>query len=449
MSLSRAFFRRVIAPLWAVKERSPYIRIAARLERDARIDPELRRERQLARLRAMVDYAGRQSPFYARRFREAGFQPGDLRGWDDLARLPVLTKAEVRAHADALRARSFRGAVHPKKTSGSTGVSLHFQVDDGSVQWKRGVMLWRDEWTGWRLGEPSAMIWGNPVLPRTARERFRNRFLERLFYLDTLAMDGETMEAFADEVVRRRPTLLFGHAHSLYLFARHWSARPRPPVSLKAALSTAMVLRPHERKGVEEAFGIPVFDRYGCEEVSLIASECEAHRGLHVNGDTLVVEVDEDRPGSGEGRVLVTDLTNRAMPFIRYEVGDRAVPAAGPCPCGRTYPRLETVAGRIADYLRTLDGRLVSGISLTENFATLIPGVEQVQIIQDRRDHLRLRLVLAPDFGGAGRARIASLVRERFGEGMAYDIEPVDRIAPEASGKYRFAVNAIEAPGRP
>jgi phenylacetate-CoA ligase len=164
--------------------------------------------------------------------------------------------------------------------------------------------------------------------------------------------------------------------------------------------------------------------------------------------DGVYVELVPDRPGLPP-RVVVTDLLNRGMPLIRYDVGDRALPASGPCPCGRSYDRLASVTGRVADYLVTARGEWVSGISLTENFATLIPGVEQVQVVQERPDHLHLNLVPAPGFGEESRRRIAELIAERFGAGTTFVMELHERIEPEPSGKFRFAICRIPAGASP
>ena len=436
--------RTFVVPPWALHERSPYLRVAARLEKERALPLEARRERQWRELQAVVAHAWRESPFYRQRFETIGFEPGDLRSWDDWRRVPVLTKDDVRNHAEALVARSYVGtALGRKRTSGSTGVSLHVQVDERCSEWRRGVTLFRDRWTGWDLGEYRAAIWGNPPPARRWRQRWRNALLERTFYLDTLRMDEAMMERFAAAIVDRRATLLWGHAHSLYLFARFWEARGFGPHRFKGILSTAMVLHAHERAALERIFSSPVFDRYGCEEVSLIASECEAHQGLHVNTDALVVEIDRRAAGEEAGHVVVTDLRNYGMPFLRYDVGDRAVEGKSPCACGRSYPLLERITGRVADYLVTPRGEFVSGISLTENFATLIPGVRQVQIIQERLTHLLIRVVPDVGFDDGSRAAIARLVVERFGTEMGYDIDPVTHIPQEASGKYRFTICKI------
>ena len=437
------FLRTWVVPAWAMWERSPYLGIANRLRREESMSRDERLARAFGRLQDIVRYSGLHVPFYRDRFRAADFTAEDLKSPGDLMKLPVLTKQEIRDFGPRMKSERYSQVdLVAKRTSGSTGVSLLVLTDPECMQIRRGITLYRDRWTGWDFGEPRAMVWGNPP-PRTGvRGHLRRSLLEREFYLDTLRMNEETLAAFAGEVLRRRPTLLFGHAHSLFLLAKFWRRNSLPSHRPRGALSTAMVLHPHERREIETVFQCPVFDRYGCEEVSLIASECEAHQGLHLNTDAVWVEVVEDHPGL-PGKLIVTDLLNRGMPLLRYEVGDRARLSTDACPCGRSYPLLREVSGRVADYLLTPDGDYVSGISLTENFATLIPGVEQVQVIQDRRNHIIVRLVPDPGFGEESRARISALIAERFGPGMSYDVTLEDRIPPEASGKYRFSINQL------
>ena len=437
--------RATVIPAWARHERSPYLDVARRLRRDESLSLAAREEQAFLRLRSMVAYAAERVPFYRDRFREIGFAPEHLRSPGDVSRLPILTKQDIREQGSRLQSEDFSDAqLVTKRTSGSTGVSLYVKADANCMDIRRGITLYRDRWTGWDMGEPRAMVWGNPPARPGLRGRLRRSLLEREFYLDTLRMNEEAMDAFAREVVRRRPTLFYGHAHSLYLFARFWRGRGLPAPAPRGIISTAMVLHAHERQAIEAVFQSRVFDRYGCEEVSLIASECESHEGLHLNSDGVWVEIEND-PGHPAlpGRLIVTDLLNRGMPLLRYEVGDRAELRDTPCGCGRPYPMLRHVSGRIADYLITPNGDYVSGISLTENFATLIPGVKQVQVVQDRRDHILVRLVPDPRFGDDSRDRIAALVRERFGAAMTYEVVLVDQIAPGPSGKYRFSICQI------
>src|SRR5260370_42214848 len=176
---------------------------------------------------------------------------------------------------------------------------------------------------------------------------------------------------------------------------------------------------------------------------------------MHVNADSVYVEImcaDEPgaltRPGRpGEsGSVIVTDLTNRAMPIIRYQVGDVAAMTDRACSCGRGLPLLERLEGREADYVVTQAGELISGISLTENFALHVPGLAQLQIVQETVQRFVFRIVRGPEFGPDSLRRIGELVAERFGPDVAFECEYVDAIPQEASGKYRFCISRVENP---
>ncbi|WP_165229486.1 phenylacetate--CoA ligase family protein [Aquisphaera insulae] len=442
--VARAF----IGPLWAAWERSPYLRHFRELkDREYEAAP-VAQKKQWDVLRGMIRHAFDEVPYYQSVWTGAGIDPERIQDWNDFESIPVLTKADIRAHGPELIARGYdRRDLRRKATSGSTGVSLEVWVDEPSMQFKRACTLLADERSGWRFGEPVAMIWGNPeYLKRGWRGRLRNTLLERARYLDTLKMDEETMARFAAELTRRPPSLIFGHAHSVYLFAEFVHSRGLGPIRPRGVITSAMILHDWQRQAIEGTFACKVTNRYGCEEVSLIASECERHEGLHVNGDGVYVELIRDgRPvGPGEpGSVVVTDLTNRAMPIIRYQVGDVASWADHPCSCGRGMPLLERVEGREADFVSTIHGELISGISLTENFAMLVPGIAQLQIIQEEFDRFTFRIVKGDDFGPESLSRIAELVAQRFGQESKFDCEFVGMIPQEPSGKYRFCISKL------
>ncbi|MBZ0156697.1 MAG: phenylacetate--CoA ligase family protein [Alphaproteobacteria bacterium] len=440
--------RHVVAPLWAMKERSPYLKHLRYLETSQYRPLEEVRRDQWRRLRRLLHHAGKHTEFYAARMRERGIQPGDIVSWEDFTRLPLLTKDDIRANRDGMVARTVPPErLRAKKTSGSTGVSLDFVVDEDSLQWKRACALRHDRWTGWDLGEKVAAVWGNPEYKKSWRGHVRNFLLERYTYLDTLKMDEEEMLRFYHCTRRKMPTLLFGHAHSLFLFARFLEKNNLGGIRPAGVISTAMVLHDFERKLIERVFGCRVTNRYGCEEVSLIACECEEHDGLHINMDTVIVEVVRDGkpvPPGETGALVVTDLTNYGMPFIRYKVGDAGALSDRVCPCGCTYPLLESLEGRIADYIVTPEGKYISGISLTENFAMLLGGIKQLQIVQERIDFLLFRIVRGEGFNGASLGDLGALVAKRFGNGMRYGVELVDSLQQENSGKYRFCISKLK-----
>jgi phenylacetate-CoA ligase len=446
-----ALIRTVIGPLWARWEKSPYLRHLRWLRRSQFDTPEAIRDRQWAALRELLHHAYATVPFYRERFDRAAIHPDQIRDFADFGRLPVLTKDDIRQHGDALFSRgSDPTTLHRKKTSGSTGVPLEIHLDEAGLQWKRACTLRSNEWSGWRFGERVGILWGQPeYLERGWRGRLRNALLDRERYLDTLKIDKDGLAAFARDLHCRPPSLLYGHAHSVYLFAEYLRGAQHLPIRPHGIITTAMVLHDWQRRSIEEVFGCPVTNRYGCEEVSLIACECERHDGLHINADSVYVELERaGRPvASGEpGSILVTDLANRAMPLLRYQIGDVGTATERSCPCGRGLPLLERVEGREADYVVTPSGRLISGISLTDHFGAAIPGAVQVQIVQETPAAFRFRIVRGPDFGPRSLERIGELVGEWFGPGITYECDFVERILPESSGKYRFCISRVANP---
>jgi phenylacetate-CoA ligase len=452
--LHRFLNRSLIGPAWAAWERSPYLRIFRQLKRSQFDAPEVIRQRQSQQLSSLVHYAQQRSPYYREAFTTAEIDWDDFKRTGSLHQLPIFTKQHLRDHWNEMIVPEYQqpGAnVHWKKTSGSTGTSVKVLVDEAAQQFKRGCTVRSDEWSGWCFGEPVACVWGNPeYLQRGWRGRLRNDVLDRATYLDTLKMDEAAMAEFREKLCRRPPSLLFGHAHSLYLFASYCDAHGGAGFAPRGIISTAMVLHDWEREVVQRVFDCPVTNRYGCEEVGLIACECAERRGLHINAEGIYLET--LRPNGqacepGEvGAIVVTDLVNRAMPIIRYQVGDMGALATEPCACGRGLPLLEKIEGRIADYVTTASGQLISGISLTENFAMQVPGLAQLQIVQEKVDQFLFRVVRGADWGPDSVTAVAQLVRERFDSQVQFTFDFVEKIPQEPSGKYRFCISKVANP---
>jgi phenylacetate-CoA ligase len=433
--------RHLMHPLMARRSGSRHLEYLRVLEKTQFDSPEAIRSRQLAALRVTLQHAWDTVPYYRAAWSRAGVHPADVRSLADLEAFPILTKADIRRHERSLLSSAFDPSkLRVKRTSGSTGVPLSIRIDEPAVQWKTACTIRSDEWSGYRLGQRVAKVWGNPEYRQFGwKGRIRNFLFDRAVYLDTLNLTDERIRAFARQLVRRRPGLIFGHAHSLYLLACSLRKAKIDGIRPSGIISTAMLLHDWQRRTIEDVLGCPVTNRYGCEETSLIASECEVHQGLHINSDSLYAEA----KSTESAPLLLTDLTNRAMPLIRYQVGDMVLGSGRSCRCGRGLPMLERIEGREADYVLTPDGRLISGISLTENFALLITGAAQVQIVQESLERFTIRLVPGDDFTDASYRQIADLVEETFGSAVRYEVDLVDAIPQEASGKYRFCISKV------
>ena len=310
---------------------------------------------------------------------------------------------------------------------------------------KTAATFRHNRWAGYDRGDKLAAIWGDTDKEYSFKEQLYNLLTGRVIYLDTLKMTEEYNFEFIKRVRKVKPSIMMGHAHSLYAFACFVEEHGITSLGIEGIISTAEILFDHERAKIESVFGKILFDRYGCEELSIIASECLAHDGLHINAEGLYVEIlagDDNNPG----KLVITDLWNRGMPFIRYEIGDMAIFKQGQCTCGRGLPRLARVYGRTADLLYTPDGRTISGISVLDTFTIHVPGIKQVQIVQNELDLLNFRVVKGDDFGEESLAVLKRKIPEFFGPGMRYEFEYVDKIEQTERGKYRFSICNIAPP---
>jgi phenylacetate-CoA ligase len=435
--------RHVFFPLWELKSgghRRQYLR---ELMASQWCDPVRLHQDQWVRACQAVQHAFEHCPHYKRRFAAAGY--AGLRDWDDFRRLPLLSKQDIRDAGDGLISdQSSKDQLVEARTGGSTGKSLTVYFDQHCQQLRNAAAMRSDRWAGWDIGMQIAAIWGNPEPVDTVKKKLRSMLLDRGIVLDTMNINATTVANFVAEWRRAEPEILFGHAHSLYIFAQHLRKSGVADLRPRGIISTSMMLLAPERQVIEETFGCSVTNRYGCEEVGLIACECEEHNGMHLNVDHLVVEfLRDDGSEAAEGEeanVVVTDLINRGMPLIRYQVGDMGVRSDRRCPCGRGLPLMERVTGRQADFLKRPDGSLVAGVSLVERTLTAIPGIEQMQIVQDELHRLQLKVVPDPGFDATAEQRLRDEFGLVFGPAVTIDVVRVESLDRTRAGKYRFAV---------
>ena len=444
MRLMSALSRHVFHPLWDLKDGSQRLAVLRTLQRTQWLPLAELLQMQRARLEHIVRYAAVHSPYYRQLFRERGF---DALEFDLTAfrSLPLLTKSIIRASTDIMLSQEFRrDELGHHKTGGSTGVALTTYFDRDWLEIRTADALRSDQWAGAFHGMKVAALWGNPPVARSLKARLRRLCIDRFVYLDTIDLNERSIEAFIAAWRRERPELLFGHSHSLYMLARYLVGHKISDLRPQGIVSTSMMLLTQERLTIERAFNCSVTDRYGSEEVGLIACECERHAGMHLNIEHLYIEFlrsDGSAAAAGEeGAIVITDLLNRGMPLIRYRIEDVGVPSERSCPCGRGLPIMERVVGRVADYLKRRDGSLVAGVSLVERTLTAIQGIEQLQIVQPSREEIVLNVVRANDFTETSEQALLREFRAVFGEGIDFRPQYVQSIPQESSGKYRFSI---------
>jgi phenylacetate-CoA ligase len=451
MSLYAGVVRHLLIPLvlWRRGE-SKQLAYQREFERTQYLSADELRHLQWTRLRALLRHAYQQCLFYRRRFEQAGLHPDDLRGLEDLRRLPVLGKRDIQEQVREMIARDWpQGDLIRNQTGGSTGTPITFYLGRDRKCSRAAAALRHNAWAGWRVGDRAAVIWGAPRdRPGDGwKARLRGALLREPLWLDTAALTEASLEHFHRELFRYQPRIIQAYARSAALFARYLAERRRPAYRPAALVTSAEMLDAKDREMLETVFGCPVYNRYGCREFSVIASECPAHAGLHVMAEGLYLEIETPAGPAAPGQlgsILVTDLLNHAMPMIRYRIGDLGSWARRACPCGRHLPLLDEVAGRVTDFLVGADGRLVSGVYLATYVVAQRPSLGQVQIQQSRAGHVVYRLRPGPGFDPrADGEYLRRATREHLGAAATADVEPVRELPAEPSGKFLFSRSSV------
>jgi phenylacetate-CoA ligase len=335
-------------------------------------------------------------------------------------------------------------------TGGSTGHPLIFMQDSNFRDYVTADIHRHLGWAGWELGQIHAYIWGanfEVQASQTIRTRLMNWVLNR-FVTNAYVLSDESMGAFAAQVGRHRPRILFGYPSSVYRFAEFARDHGLGDIKFEAMFSSAEVLFPGQREFIERIFGGKMFDRYGTRELGGISCECPAHTGLHVSIDNNYIEIIRDldsneptQPGEA-GHVIVTNLNNYGMPFIRYSVEDMGTwSTLEQCPCGRELPLMDLVQGRRIDMFRTKDGRSVWGGFASPLFG--MEGVERFQLVQKSVDLVVARIVRDGDLDQVGLDTIERTVKIALGDEVEVRFEFPDHIPVLDSGKYRYAISEI------
>lgn len=439
-------FRNVLFPAYeSGLRRRKTLHYLREYEQSQWLPPEKVEALQWQKLQQLVRHCWEQVPYYRERWQPLGINaPEDIASPADYARLPVLKKPEIRANFDKLIARGQGGALLYKTTGGSTGEPLRFGYTRESYE-RRVSIMWRGYgWSGARLGQRTAYLWGTPVGAQRRKDRLYHAAFNRLM-LNAFEMTEERMALYADAIDRYKPETIVAYVSPLVRLAEWMLANGRRINRPGRILGAAESLHGHQRKIIEQAFGCPAYNTYGCREFMLIAAECEHRGGLHVNADHLCVELGSPASaagGDGPRDVIVTDLHNHGMPLLRYANGDLATQGSGGCTCGRGLPLLASVDGRKLDALLTPDGRYVPGEYIVYCFLSAT-GIKRYQVVQKRIDRFDILLVRDDRFDGSAIELVRRELTKVVGDSVILDFQFVDDIPLTPSGKLRVTISEL------
>lgn len=430
-SLARAFAR----------EGSAFKRLSAAVERTQWLGGEALRRFEESRLRETIVVAGEHVPYYRRLFGQIGINARALSLPDDLRKLPVLTKSDIREAGDQLVSQ-LRGLRVSGSTSGTTGSPVWLHQDLDAIN-REHAFIWRQlSWAGMKPGDRRVWLRGDMIVPADAKQGpfWRENRADRMLMMSSFHLSDANAAGYLEAMERYDPVVIQAYPSSITFLAawmennsRRYSGR-----SLTGIMTSSETMNAESRELVSRVFGCRVFDWYGLAERVAAIGTCE-HGNYHVMSDYSHVEFAPVEHGLHE--LYGTGYNNRTMPLIRYRCGDlvRLAPADQQCACGRHFRMVHEIIGRADDAIKLPDGRRIAAC-LAGNVFRGVPGILQGQIRQDHRDRIDLYVVPTPGFSVESVTKLRANAEMRIGHSMSIDVHTVEELPRTPRGKFKAVV---------
>jgi phenylacetate-CoA ligase len=446
--------RRVLAPVFDFSMGTKVMKCLKEMEDSQWWSSEKILTLQNIRLEQLIQHAYKNVPYYRKIMEQQFLVPDDIKTGTSLSRLPILTKATIRGNFDSLVARNMPSkSLWERSTSGSTGEPLKFCSEKEKLNYAHASSQRALEWSGYKLGDKCVFIgqkreYGSRLV--NIKQNLKS-FFERMIFIDVQSISEGRLDKILRKIEDFHPEYFWGYPSAIYSLADHFDKQFKSKLELKAIITIAEATYDYQRELFRKVFSCEAFSLYSATETSCIASECSSHQGYHITSENVIVEIvdHQDMPVAAgkEGRIIVTNLHNYAMPFIRYDIGDIGTISEQPCSCGRNLTLLSRLDGRVSDNILTKDGRNIPGLALHQHFVAWLEGLIQWQIVQENTESIQVKLVLDKKYPVSHLNNLTSEIIKHYqsilGEAMTIDVDFVDSIPLTAAGKRRFIISKV------
>ncbi len=405
------------------------------------------KKHQFELVKNMVTHCYATVPYYRLLFDNLKITPNDMNSFADYSYIPVLTKEIIKTSDYGLISSKYDNSkLIANASGGSTGTPLTFYHDKEIYETMEANSMLGYSMAGWSGKELFYYFWGNPrefVKKRSIPDKLKNKLSGRILF-NSYNYDECRVNEWIEAICSRKNIFLYGYTSVLVDIARQVEKKGLKIYSVRGILSTAEKLHSWQRELLERIFDARVFDQYGSREVPGIACQCQ-EGNMHLLPHSAYIEFIDDPENPESKKIVATCLTNFAMPFLRYEIGDYARPKEGVCSCGRGFPLMEMDIGRTADSFVTPQGGTVYGTF----FIRQMYGQDRVRSFQFHQvtpELINLYVVRGEGFGDEDAERLAAIeaiVRKHLATEMRVVVTFVDEIPKTGGGKHRFIVSDL------
>lgn len=364
-----------------------------------------------------------------------------------LDKYPVLDKKDIINNLDCISTINEKNAV-VKMTGGTTGASMKVLFTKDNTHERNALLSNFRAQYGYELGKKCAWFSGKSLITEKNLRKgicYRDDYINKIRFFSTFHITDSNFDVYWAAFCKFAPEFIVGFPSSVYELCSMAAARGlKLENTVKAFFPTAETVLLVHREVISSVLGCKIADQYASSEGAPFIFECK-HGGLHIHPLTGVFEVvDEHMQPAEEGEILVTSFTTEGTPLIRYRIGDsiKLAPKDKECGCGSCFPLVEKIEGRSTDYIISPTHGKVN-LGNISNSTKGIDGIIQFQVIQFELDKVQVSVVAMPDFITEEQSKFKNALAERFGPQLKIELQVVDEIPKEKSGKFRIVKNLI------
>ncbi len=446
-----ALVSKLLFPLHERLKKHDTVAIKKQLEKSQWLTKEQILSAQSQRLQKFLASAVENVPYYKALFTELKINVADIDSVSALQKLPFSDKNTIRENFSAMKSTEI-GDVSSFTTGGSSGEPLTFLLGNERVSHDVAEKWRATRWWDVDIGDKEVVAWGSPIeLGAQDKVRLIRDKLFRSTLIPAFDMNDSKLLGFIEQIKAIKPAMLFGYPSVFSLIAKLALAKQidLTCLGIKVVFVTSERLYPYQREIIEKAFAAPVANGYGSRDAGFIAHQCP-NGSMHISAEDIIVEIVDSAgnvvPDGEKGEIVITHLATSDFPFVRYRTGDIAALDTKTCACGRGLPVLKDIEGRTTDFVVAANGTIMHGLALIYILREL-DGIEAFKIVQETKQHTRVQLVPSSKEGipEAVINNIVSGFKARLGENVVIDVEIVDHIEAEKSGKYRYVISKVAA----
>lgn len=364
---------------------------------------------------------------------------------------PILTKDKLRESYLEMCSNRKRKGIYENTSGGSTGEPVKFIQDKEYYDKNFGNKILFGCLNGKIPGDSEMKLWGSErdILDGSIgiKDKLINAIYNRTL-LNSFVMSEDNMRSYIEKINKKKPVCLWTYADSVYELAKFALKNRIEVFSPTIIITTAGVLYNEMREIIQKCFlHSYICNQYGSREVGVIGTEVKGEKGIRVFDHSIYVEILNEETGhisrEGSGRILVTSLINKAMPLLRYDIGDIGTFTSNAKNRKGSFSVLSDLEGRINSHIKRKDGTIIHG----EYFTHLFYGkdwVKTFQVVQHSDYNLEFRIVLVND-----NADYEDDVEEMINDARVVipesdiSVNFVDNIPRLKSGKYQFVLSEI------